>query len=403
MSPAAYVPAARPRPGQRKLLVVQYAGDYRDTWRRLAAGGPEIYRAQRYSDDAIASLAHGGHAVTVVAGLTEERYREELREGLLAVGLGWKDVADETALIEVASTFRPTHLLLRAPFGGLLAWAKAHQVRVALTLADSFGTGMRAWWRTRRLIRALNQDNVDWVANHGVTSTRSLIHLGAAPRKVIPWDWPHPDGPKAWTPKSLGPRGPRKLVYVGAVTQMKGVGDAIRAVALLVQAGLDLSLDIVGTGEDFQALARELGVLPHVRFVGRLPNGKVIAAMRQADVVLVPSRRDYPEGFPLTLYEALSSRTPIVASDHPMFVEKLRNDESAVLFPSGDVEALADAVRRLLATPSLYAALSEAALPTWEALQVPVKWGDLVRAWAEGTEADRRWLAEHAWSSGRYT
>jgi len=41
--------------------------------------------------------------------------------------------------------------------------------------------------------------------------------------------------------------------------------------------------------------------------------------MRSADAIVIPSRHEYPEGLPLTIYEALAARTPIVASDHQCF------------------------------------------------------------------------------------
>jgi len=124
--------------------------------------------------------------------------------------------------------------------------------------------------------------------------------------------------------------------------------------------------------------------------------------MRDADVVLIPSRHEYPEGLPLTIYEALAARTPIVASDHPMFRGALVHQRSALIFPAGESEALAAAIRRLGADRTLYAQLSANSSAAWEALQLPVTWGELIERWLSDEPADREWLLEHRLNSGLY-
>ncbi|NEQ88464.1 MAG: glycosyl transferase family 1, partial [Moorea sp. SIO2I5] len=39
-----------------RLLIIQYAGDYREAFERLANGGPETYYAQKYSVDSVAEI-----------------------------------------------------------------------------------------------------------------------------------------------------------------------------------------------------------------------------------------------------------------------------------------------------------------------------------------------------------
>ena len=387
----------------RRLLVVQYAGDYAETWHRLAAGGAETYLAQAYGDRAIAGLAGDGTAVAVLVATTATPYREALTPWLSAVGLGPADASTESRIVEFATAFRPTHVLLRAPFVRVMRWACDHGARVLLTLADSFQGGLRRWLSSRRMVRLMNAEPVDWVSNHGTAASGALVRMGVDPAKVIPWDWPHHHSPAQWGAKTLAPGQSRfTAIYVGARVALKGVGDALQAIASLAGQGLDIRLDVVGEGEDFNELTERLGLTARVRFLGRLSNAEIIPAMRQADVVLVPSRKAYPEGFPLTLYEALCSRTPIVASDHPMFVPKLVPDRGAVLFRAGDAVALASAIERLLRSPALYDALSLNALATWQGLQVPTKWGDLVSAWFEDTATSREWLSRHTWAAMRY-
>ena len=386
-----------------RLLVVQFAGDYRATFRTLAKGGDESYFAQRYSDDAIASHVREPGSVMVLTCLTDEPYSELLPNGVLAVGLGPKGTTNDDEAVRRASTFKPSHLLLRAPFLGLLRWGIDSGCDVALTLADSFnGTGLRSWWYERKLKRLLNASQVRWVGNHGASASESLARLGVSPQKIIPWDWPHQRRPDQMSPKTApAPGSVWKLLFVGAVSELKGVADLLHATAALGEAGRTVRLTVAGGGqvEAFVALSQKLGIADRVTFLGPVPNREVVALMRESDVVVVPSRTAYPEGFPLTIYEALSARTPLVASDHPMFRSRLRHDETAVVFRSGDAADLAHAVEHLIDRPDLYAELSRVAEDTWNRLQIPVKWADLVSAWIDGRPENEQWLRSHAWSN----
>ena len=83
------------------------------------------------------------------------------------------------------------------------------------------------------------------------------------------------------------------------------------------------------------------------------------------------------EGLPMTIYEALSARTPIIASDHPMFKGALVDGESALIFRAGDFDALAVVIGHLLGDPELYANLSARSEAAWNHIQLPVQMGDL--------------------------
>jgi glycosyltransferase involved in cell wall biosynthesis len=124
--------------------------------------------------------------------------------------------------------------------------------------------------------------------------------------------------------------------------------------------------------------------------------------MRDADVVIIPSHHEYPEGCPMTIYEALCSRTPIIASDHPMFQNKLKDGTNALIFPAANAVALANCMEKLLANPELYERLSIDSYNAWKKLQIPVKWADMINRWLDNSPENRQWLFEHRISSGRY-
>ncbi len=277
--------------------------------------------------------------------------------------------------------------------------------RTIVPLADSFQRrGFREAFRHRCLAYYLNRPSIEWIGNHGINACLSLLRIGVAPEKIVPWDWPHTHRPSEYALRSLRDDLPRKLLYVGSVTPAKGVGDLLQAVTLLRRSGAMVTLSVIGRDPDgtMIAFARKLGISDAVDFVGLVANEDVPAAMRAVDAVVIPSRHDYPEGLPLTIYEALCARTPIVASDHPMFRGTLVDGESALIFPAGNVERLASSLHKLLCDAALYAALSLRSEATWEHIQLPVKMGAFLDAWISDDPAQTQWIMDHRLISGRY-
>lgn len=384
-----------------RLTFVQYAGDYREAFERFAAGGKATYQAQRYSVDFVGSLAARLEQVSVVCATGDAPSDVMLANGVRAVNVGLGAPLDVDRLIAAVAATRPDRLCLVTPVAGLIRWGIARRLPMLLTLADSFKQGtlrekISAW----RLSRLLAHERVEWIGNHQLNACLSLLSIGAPPAKVIPWDWPPSFNPHD-RPAKTRSAGPARLVYVGAIEEAKGVGDVLEAIALLRAEGLAVEATFYGglKAPDLPAMAERLGLGDAARFAGLVANEDVPGIMAAADYVVVPSRHEYPEGLPLTIYEALASRTPLVASDHPMFRGALVDGQSARIFTASSPRALADAVAGLERAPDLYAALSEGSAPAWDALQLPVTYGALVQHWLDGDEG---WLADHAVASGRY-
>ena len=388
-----------------RLTIVQYAGDYREAWERFESGGKATYQAQRYSVDFVASLAEQHEQVAVICALSDERYDAALPNKVRAIGAGLRPGFHPRELVPFLASTAPDRLILVTPMVPLLQWARRNRVRTLATLADSFQKlGAISSLRHRRLAWHLNRPNVEWVGNHGIAACLSLLDIGVRADKVIPWDWPPAHSPADHAPRTLDGSKRFSLVYVGSIMEEKGVGDLLRALAQLRREGLRPELTIIGRAPDesMKELAGSLGLEDQATFAGLIANEDIPAAMRAADVVVIPSRHEYPEGLPLTIYEALSARTPIIASDHPMFRGALTNEQSALVFPAGDVTALAAAIRRLGDDADLYVRLSTNSERAWQALQLPVTWGDLVGRWLTDGAADKQWLYEHRIGSGAY-
>lgn len=282
--------------------------------------------------------------------------------------------------------FAPTHVLLRT--GGLLGCrvlsaCRDRQCGVLVVLAGAWHPARKPVdrWTVARTVRLWNEPFVARVANHRPPALRSLVAAGLDPAKGVAYEWAGERRPADYPPKSLRPGEPIRVAYAGMVTPAKGVGDLVDAVAALRAGGLDVRLTVAGDGDLLDPLRRRAGGLP-VEFPGRVSNAEVFRRFLAATVVCVPSRHEFPEGMPHALTEGLASRTPVVASDHPVLVSAFRPDEGLRFFRAGDPSALASALRAVVTDPALYATLSRSTSAAYARVSCPTTFGDVVDAWA---------------------
>lgn len=159
---------------------------------------------------------------------------------------------------------------------------------------------------------------------------------------------------------------PVRFVTIGRAVEKKGFDDLLSALAQL-PAGQHWRLTHIGGGERLKALqaqATALGLGDRVTWAGPKAQGDVIAALREADLFVLPSRQAGDgdrDGLPNVVMEAASQGLPIVATDFAGIPEFVREGVEGLLVPPGDVAALAGALAALSAAPERRAALGEAA------------------------------------------
>jgi len=150
--------------------------------------------------------------------------------------------------------------------------------------------------------------------------------------------------------------GGQAFLFVGRLDRQKGVEVLLRAWAELEAPP---ELRIVGEGPlegDVRAASTRH---PSIRPLGRLPGHEVLAHMRHAAALVVPSI-SY-EGFPMVVAEAFASALPVIAADHGALATIVEDGVNGVRVRPGDAGALAAAVRRLADRPELRHRLGEAA------------------------------------------
>ena len=381
-------------PISRSVAIFFYAGDFVDVLRRHASGDQQIYATHDEVAKLILGLRAAGVHVTIYSYVTAVAVDETPIEGVRVISLGGTGV-DRGMLRAAVGSVEADTIVAHFAYPELLSAAIKSGKRVFAGLANSYNErGLKQILRRKRIARLLNNNAIRMITNHCVPSTEHLAEIGVARHKLVPWDIPHRFRPADHSPKDLAVKDCYEVAYAGSIAELKGVSDLIRAIALLKGQGLSINVSFAGLGDidEMQALADSLAIGDRVTFRGIIGNEDVFNMFRYADIVAVPSRTAYPEGFPLTMFEALASRSPIVCTDHPMFRHVLVDGENCAAFESGAIEDFAEAIKRILSSPTLYRQLSESAQKTWTALQGAADWRTLITTLIiEGEQS--AWLA----------
>lgn len=137
------------------------------------------------------------------------------------------------------------------------------------------------------------------------------------------------------------------LVYIGELREAKGLPWLLEAVAALRRAGRPLTLLMVGSGPDADALAaeaRRLGLAGAVTFE---PPQAIRPVLARGDVMVVPS---LAESLPYVVLEAAAACHPLIATDVGGIPE-IFGTSACDLVPPRDAAALGSAILRLLDEP----------------------------------------------------
>lgn len=147
------------------------------------------------------------------------------------------------------------------------------------------------------------------------------------------------------------PDPPLRVLYIGRLSPRKGPDLLIHAARLLMDAGLDVRVDLLGSAfagyewfeEELRRTAHEEGVADRVVFHGF--HREIWPFLAATDVLVVPSRIDEPFGN--TAVEGILALRPVVASDTSGLREAAGGYSTTRLVTPGDAHAVAEALRAL--------------------------------------------------------
>ena len=173
-----------------------------------------------------------------------------------------------------------------------------------------------------------------------------------APVQVIPYGFPAVGEARQYA-VARGQR-PLKLLFVGGLSQRKGIADLFAAVAALLP---HVELTVVGHKATNDCPALDAALARH-RWIPSLPHAQVLQLMREHDVLVFPSLF---EGFGLVITEAMSQGTPVITTDRTAGPDLIAHGHNGWLIEAGSTPALQTALEDLLQRPAAIAQAGQAA------------------------------------------
>jgi glycosyltransferase involved in cell wall biosynthesis len=148
----------------------------------------------------------------------------------------------------------------------------------------------------------------------------------------------------------------QRVLFVGNLSERKGVSDLLQALALPGFEASRLEVTLAGGGdlESYRTKARQLGVDGFVRFAGWADQAQVAHLMARADVLVLPA---YDEGLPLVILEALANGVAVVCTPVGEIPSVLTDGVNACFVQPGDVASIAAGLQRVLRQPAFREAL----------------------------------------------
>ena len=140
------------------------------------------------------------------------------------------------------------------------------------------------------------------------------------------------------------PKRALRIVYIGRLAREKGLYEALQAIRIVAELGIDARLVLAGDGPEREALerfSRSLGVASRVAFPGPAFGEDKVTMLAGADVAILPS---YSEGLPYALLEAMAAGIPVLATPVGAIPDVVTHGIHGHLVKPRDCLAIAEAI-----------------------------------------------------------
>ena len=120
------------------------------------------------------------------------------------------------------------------------------------------------------------------------------------------------------------------LIFIGRFSEEKGI---LKCMPHLANAK-HLTIHLVGDGPDFNEAKSLVSTHKHITFHGELPRNKVLKLINQSKFLIFPS--ECFEGMPMTIIEAFSVGTPVIAKNIGAMKSMIRHNEIGLVYEHVD-------------------------------------------------------------------
>ena len=241
---------------------------------------------------------------------------------------------------------------------GIPYYVSAHAREVFLRRDSRTRPLMRALFSGARKAFAVSHFTKAILVREGVPPDRvEVIFNGTDPAKFSP------DVDADEVRRRHGMEGRRVILTVSRLEPRKGVDVVLRALVDLVRTFPDLLYVVVGDGSErrrWTAMAGELGLAEHVRFVNRVDEGEMIRLYAASELFVLPCRELVvegdvvdAEGFGIAFLEASACGKPVVAGRSGGVGDAVVDGETGLLVDPRDAQGLSAAMKRLLSDRAL--------------------------------------------------
>lgn len=207
------------------------------------------------------------------------------------------------------------------------------------------------WMGLADRVIAISQAVATSMENRGIPQHKLYIVLNGT--KDSPRTLPLSE----YTPQTLNRPA---IITVAGMYRRKGIDILIKAFAIIAPQFPTANLYLVGEGPDRQLFEQEAKATKYserIHFTGFCPQPQTY--LLASDIFVLASRQ---EPFGLVITEARTAGCAIVASEVDGIPEALDNGKAGILFPAGDVSALAVNLAKLLSNPQVLQKYQQQAL-----------------------------------------
>ena len=257
---------------------------------------------------------------------------------------------------------------------GYAAWWAARTARIPYVVYVNGGDLLREKRKARSLAGRLGSRGVLADAAGIVATSRWVAELSGdvmqtlgvrRPPPIRAFDlgtdpgWFHPNADTGALRARWGVGSAPVMITIARLVPHKGQDVGIRALQKLGAEFPELRYVIVGAGSDetrLRDLVQKLALGDRVVFAGVLDDSELPEAYCTSTLYLGLSRVEQEvdvEGFGISFIEASACALPIVAGDSGGVRSAVRDDETGVVVPPTDVDAVAAAVASFLRDPEL--------------------------------------------------